>query len=455
MRKNTKKVALVASLCALTACVFAAGCGDDKPSEYKVYMLSDAAYSITGETQVKAGEDYTFTVTPTKGYDASQMKVTVNGEEVTGVNGVYTVTGVKDTLAIHVTGVKAPVTEYVDVTFAGDHVDFSGDFKAEKGSKYTFSAKAYDGYTLTEVKCGGKTLTAENGVYSVTASENLEITATAEVVINYSMAVKPGDTPCVGGKVAMGEDGREHITIKYDGEDRFMKPGSETDCYYHEVGFTLSEEAWAEAHVGANLAIVTMRVNNWGEDVSEDIGCGGGISFWHVQDGLATLGGGNMKWPGVDPNAYAGNTVVFELTRDDKICIRNADGFDASIMDVKFITAEVVHTDLGSNINIVMDSETHELYLRCTGTTSATIDLKKILGDDIVPESGTQWVGLELHRLDDQQFSGSMFMDQILGTKHSCYADAGIDANSNGLLTISTNYLQGLSKIIVTRGPRG
>ncbi len=78
--------------------------------DYTVTIPESAGYTVTGEKTVKGGQDYTFTVTVTEGYDATKMVVKVNGEEVTPVDGVYTVAKVSSNLEITVEGVvKAAV----------------------------------------------------------------------------------------------------------------------------------------------------------------------------------------------------------------------------------------------------------------------------------------------------------------------------------------------------------
>lgn len=74
-------------------------------SDHTVTIPENAGYTVTGEKTVKDGEDYTFTVTVTEGYDAANMVVKVNGEEVTAVDGVYTVEKVSANLTITVEGV--------------------------------------------------------------------------------------------------------------------------------------------------------------------------------------------------------------------------------------------------------------------------------------------------------------------------------------------------------------
>lgn len=386
MRRNTKKVALGALILGLMMCT-AVGCDNaNEKSEYNVYKSADASYTVSGENVAKAGEDYTFTVTPKAGYDASEMKVVVNGKEIKAVDGKYTVSAVSDSLAIYVSGVKAPETEYVDVFFSGDHVDFTGEAKAEKGKDYSFKAVAYDGYQIDEVKNGETVLNAVDGVYTVSANENIEIIATASVVVKYDFNVVSGDTPSEGGSVVIGEDGRTHLKVSYNPNDRFMKPGSDTDCYYSEVGFKLSDEAWASAHTGANMAIVTLRVD-WGEQIAEDINAASGASVWMVEDGLQDFGG-NMQWPGIsygDHITEDGKIVKLRLAKNDKIAVRTVDGFDATVLDIEFKTMENVLAegkDLTPNTNVAMD-ENKEVYVSFAGDATFTLDMTKIFGEEV------------------------------------------------------------------------
>ena len=75
-------------------------------ADYTVTIPTGEGYTITGEKTVKNGEDYTFTVTVTEGYDAANMVVKVNDTEVTAVDGIYTVEKVSSDLTITVSGVK-------------------------------------------------------------------------------------------------------------------------------------------------------------------------------------------------------------------------------------------------------------------------------------------------------------------------------------------------------------
>ena len=73
---------------------------------HAVTLTPGEGYTLTGEATAEDGKDYTFTVTVSEGYDAANMVVKVNGEEVTAVDGKYTVEKVSSDLTITVSGVK-------------------------------------------------------------------------------------------------------------------------------------------------------------------------------------------------------------------------------------------------------------------------------------------------------------------------------------------------------------
>ena len=81
-------------------------------TNYTVTIPESAAYTVEGEKTAHGGKDYTFTVTVTEGYDAANMVVKVNGEEVTAVDGVYTVEKVSSNLEITVKGVSLKDATY-------------------------------------------------------------------------------------------------------------------------------------------------------------------------------------------------------------------------------------------------------------------------------------------------------------------------------------------------------
>lgn len=104
-----------------------------------VSWTEDAAYTVTGEKLVAVGSNYSFTVAANEGYDATNMVVKVNGNEVTGTDGSYTVENVSSDLTITVEG----VTEAVQET-AGLSVLKFGDTSTESMAKMFQLVPAFD-----------------------------------------------------------------------------------------------------------------------------------------------------------------------------------------------------------------------------------------------------------------------------------------------------------------------
>lgn len=104
-----------------------------------VSWTEDAAYTVTGEKLVAVGSNYSFTVAANEGYDATNMVVKVNGNEVAGTDGSYTVENVSSDLAITVEG----VTEVVQET-AGLSVLKFGDTSTESKAKMFQLVPAFD-----------------------------------------------------------------------------------------------------------------------------------------------------------------------------------------------------------------------------------------------------------------------------------------------------------------------
>lgn len=442
MMRNIGKL-LLAGVLAASLCLAVIGCaggGTTGKSQYDVYYMTDAAYSITGAKTVKAGEDYTFTVTPTAGWDASAMKVTANGKTLTAKDGKYTVSKVEDTLAIYVTGIvasAAPETEYVNVTFEGEHVDFTGDSKTVKGEDYEFTAVAYDGYNLVEVKNGDEVLMAIDGVYTVEAEANIAITATAEAIVKYDLKTVAGDTPSVGGTVYTGEDNKTHIKVDYNNDDRFYKDETKTDFHYQEVGFGLTDEAWAKAPVGANYAIVTLKINTWGTME--------GSSIWSVEEGMANLGFGTMKWPGYDSGTYLdGSIKMLGISKGQKFVVRNSDKFDATVLSVEFKTmSEVGAVGAGQSANLAKD-EYGNIYLTNAGGADITIDLTLVLGDACKGKS----IRFDIVRLDGVNGKRNAIGPIEMSNAKTCNFTA--NADDEGKITLGIDQMVGLYQITVS-----
>ena len=106
---------------------------------HAVTLTPGEGYTLTGEATAEDGKDYTFTVTVSEGYDAANMVVKVNGEEVTAVDGIYTVEKVSSDLTITVEG----VTEAVQKT-AGLSVLKFGDTSTESKAQMFQLIPAFD-----------------------------------------------------------------------------------------------------------------------------------------------------------------------------------------------------------------------------------------------------------------------------------------------------------------------
>ena len=108
-------------------------------ASHAVTLTPGEGYTLTGEATAEDGKDYTFTVTVSEGYDAANMVVKVNGEEVTAVDGIYTVEKVSSDLTITVEG----VTEAVQKT-AGLSVLKFGDTSTEAKAQMFQLIPAFD-----------------------------------------------------------------------------------------------------------------------------------------------------------------------------------------------------------------------------------------------------------------------------------------------------------------------
>ena len=153
--------------------------------KHSVTLPSGEGYTVSGATEVVDGENYTFTLAATTGFNIDSAVVKVNGEELdnNGNEGEYTVENVTADLTITVEGVAR---NEVDVTLTnGIGYKLDGAATATYGMPYTFEVvlgsafKATDGFA---VKANGTALTAEeDGTYKV-ANPTEALTITVEGV---------------------------------------------------------------------------------------------------------------------------------------------------------------------------------------------------------------------------------------------------------------------------------
>ena len=147
---------------------------------HAVTLTPGEGYTLTGEATAEDGKDYTFTVTVSEGYDAANMVVKVNGEEVTAVDGIYTVEKVSSDLTITVEGVvKKQAAGHAVTLTPGEGYTLTGEATAEDGKDYTFTVTVSEGYDAANmvVKVNGEEVTAVDGIYTVEkVSSDLTIT---------------------------------------------------------------------------------------------------------------------------------------------------------------------------------------------------------------------------------------------------------------------------------------
>lgn len=153
--------------------------------KHSVTLPTGEGYTVTGATEVVEGENYTFTLAVTTGFNIDNAVVKVNGEELdnNGNVGEYTVENVTADLVITVEGVARNSLEVTLTNGIGYKLD--GEATATYGLPYTFEVVIGAAFKATDdfaVKVNGTALTAEeDGKYKV-ANPTEALTITAEGV---------------------------------------------------------------------------------------------------------------------------------------------------------------------------------------------------------------------------------------------------------------------------------
>ena len=186
-------------------------------SDHTVTIPTGEGYTITGEKTVKNGEDYTFTVTVTEGYDAANMVVKVNDTEVTAVDGIYTVEKVSSDLTITVSGVKKIIIGLSALRF--------GSTDSIRSAKYFDMTPSFDPavkeYTLLVPD-------STNAVYAwATRGEDLSTKASIKATWTSMSTGKASNTTLISGSssgknlsgfnIAGAESNTLTITVTDDG----------------------------------------------------------------------------------------------------------------------------------------------------------------------------------------------------------------------------------------------
>lgn len=231
--------------------------------KHSVTLPAGEGYTVTGATEVVEGENYTFTLAVTTGFNIDNAVVKVNGEELdnNGNVGEYTVENVTADLVITVEGVARNSLEVTLTNGIGYKLD--GELAATYGLPYTFEVvigaafKATDGFA---VKVNGTALTAEeDGKYKV-ANPTEALTITVEgVTIDESKKASFFYAP------KNDVDESYNANIVYDGAADTFTAKSVKNTNAYDVAIDPDVVAWYKAN---GYKFLSMYYNNTNGNVS-------------------------------------------------------------------------------------------------------------------------------------------------------------------------------------------
>ena len=231
--------------------------------KHSVTLPTGEGYTVTGATEVVEGENYTFTLAATTGFNIDNAVVKVNGEELdnNGNVGEYTVENVTADLVITVEGVARNSLEVTLTNGIGYKLD--GELAATYGLPYTFEVvigaafKATDGFA---VKVNGTALTAEeDGKYKV-ANPTEALTITVEgVTIDESKKASFFYAP----KNDVDESYNANISYDATADTFTAKSVKNTNAY--DVAIDPDVVAWYKAN---GYKFLSMYYNNTNGNVS-------------------------------------------------------------------------------------------------------------------------------------------------------------------------------------------
>ncbi len=180
-----------------------------KGEVYAVTAPTGEGYTFDGSSEASKGKDYSFNIVINEGYDASAVMVKVNGNEITGNNGRYTVPAVGEELVITVEGVVKK--EVLNITTpAGEGFTFNGADTVYKGDDYHFTISIDNAYNASNmvVKANDKEVTGVNGNYTVSAVSESLIIAVEGVVKKtvYTVTLTQGEGYSLSGQATSYAD---------------------------------------------------------------------------------------------------------------------------------------------------------------------------------------------------------------------------------------------------------
>ncbi len=231
--------------------------------KYSVTLPTGEGYTVTGATEVVEGENYTFTLAATTGFNIDNAVVKVNGEELdnNGNVGEYTVENVTADLVITVEGVARNSLEVTLTNGIGYKLD--GELAATYGLPYTFEVVIGAAFKVTDgfaVKVNGTALTAEeDGKYKV-ANPTEALTITVEgVTIDESKKASFFYAP------KNDVDESYNANIVYDGAADTFTAKSVKNTNAYDVAIDPDVVSWYKAN---GYKFLSMYYNNTNGNVS-------------------------------------------------------------------------------------------------------------------------------------------------------------------------------------------
>ncbi|MBR4419733.1 MAG: hypothetical protein IKT32_02525, partial [Clostridia bacterium] len=220
MKTNVKLLLIAIALICISFSVIACQDADLKKAYSVTLPTETVGYTVTGESEVFSGQDYTFTVTIAEGYKkGADFAVKVNGEEVALLaNGSATVKNVLCDLVVTVDGVET--MGYKVNLVAGTGYTLTGEEFAAHGVTYNFGIELAEGYEEAAdfaVMVNGLVVEANaDGSYSV-ANVEAAITVTVKglKLKEYDITYTSGTGVTVSGpaKVTHGESATFTLTF--------------------------------------------------------------------------------------------------------------------------------------------------------------------------------------------------------------------------------------------------
>lgn len=191
------------------------------PPEYTVTKPEGEGFAFEGADKVTHGEDYAFTIKAKYGY--KDLKVTVNGAEVTLTDDAYTIAAVDKAPVI--TAEVSPIAYGIAAEGEGFTLD-PATTSVEYNQSYTFEVKPAEGYEIgadgliVQVKGSDTALEAdENGKYTIPGIQaDTVVVVSGMVKKTYTITLPTGDGFTVtadsgSNTVEHGEDFAFTVTV--------------------------------------------------------------------------------------------------------------------------------------------------------------------------------------------------------------------------------------------------